>query len=157
VVFEFCNRILNLFKWDTFISFVQMKRLQAYLLSILFLLTGSGLSIDLSKCCGSLSGMSISFAGAKQDNGSDCCAKIKPIKTKSCCTEQRIETVINTIPASQASAIVLKLKANQSLSLPSDCLVLNDYAADAAIVKASQYRSKQLPIPILIRKRVLQI
>ncbi|MEN9739570.1 MAG: hypothetical protein RLZZ318_1606 [Bacteroidota bacterium] len=134
-----------------------MKRLQAYLLSILFLLTGSGLSIDLSKCCGSLSGMSISFAGAKQDNGSDCCAKIKPIKTKSCCTEQRIETVINTIPASQASAIVLKLKANQSLSLPSDFLVFNDYAADAAIVKASQYRSKQLPIPILIRKRVLQI
>lgn len=134
-----------------------MKRLQAYLLSMLFLLTGSGLSIDLSKCCGSLSGMSISFAGAKQDNGSDCCAKIKPIKTKSCCTEQRIETVINTIPASQASAIVLKLKANQSLSLPSDFLVFNDYAADAAIVKASQYRSKQLPIPILIRKRVLQI
>jgi hypothetical protein len=134
-----------------------MKRLQAYLLSILFLLTGSGLSIDLSKCCGSLSGMSISFAGAKQDNGSDCCAKIKPIKTKSCCTEQRIETVINTIPASQASAIVLKLKANQSLSLTSDCLVLNDYAADAAIVNTSQYRSKQLPIPILICKRVLQI
>ena len=134
-----------------------MKRLQAYLLSMLFLLTGSGLSIDLSKCCGSLSGMSISFGGAKQDNGSDCCAKIKPIKAKSCCTEQRITTVINTVPASQASTEVLKIKANQSLNLPSDCLVFNDYAADAAIVKTSQYRSKQLHIPILIRKRVLQI
>jgi len=120
-------------------------RLQAYLLSILFLLTGSGLSIDLSKCCGS------------QDNGSDCCAKIKPIKTKSCCTEQRITTVINTVPASQASAVVLKLNANQSLSLLTECIVFNDYTTDAAVVKASQYRSKQLPIPILIRKRVLQI
>jgi len=127
------------------------------LLSILFLLIGSGLSIDLSKCCGSLSGMSISFAGSDQDNGSDCCAKIKPIKTKSCCTEQRITTVINTVPASQASAVVLKLNANQSLSLLTECIVFNDYTTAAAVVKASQYRSKQLPIPILIRKRVLQI
>ena len=132
-------------------------RLQAFFLSILFLLSGSGLSIDLSNCCGSLSGMSISFGGAEQDNGKDCCAKIKPIKSKSCCTEQHIATVINTTPASQAAVIVLKLNAYKSLALPTSNLLVNDIVAEAACVKTFEYRSKQIPIPILIRKRVLQI
>jgi hypothetical protein len=132
-------------------------RLQAFFLSILFLLSGSGLSIDLSKCCGSLSGMSIGFASAEQDNGKGCCAKIKPIKAKSCCTEQHIATVINTTPASQAAVVVLKLNTYKFTALPATNLFVYDIAAEAACVKTFEFRSKQIPIPILIRKRVLQI
>lgn len=134
-----------------------MFRLQAFLLSILFLLSGSGLSIDLSRCCGDLSGVSLSFYSAEDISKSDCCSKIKAIKPKSCCTDQRIQTVINTVVAKLHSTIDFK-----QAKLQKDIVIEANRACDLSVTdiayfKATQYRSQQHPVPILIRKRVLQI
>ena len=134
-----------------------MKKLQAFLLSMLFLLSGSGLSIDLSRCCGDLSGISLSISASNDAAETDCCSKIKAIKAKSCCTDQHIQTVINTVVAKYHSRIEFKQVKFQKepvfVSIDDNGL----RESDLAYFKANQFKSRQHPVPILIRKRVLQI
>ena len=125
---------------------------------MLFLLSGSGLSIDLSRCCGDLSGISISFSSAQEIAEKSCCSKVKAVKAKSCCTDQHIQTVINTVVAKLHSKIEFKFAKLQQKCILIKAITASDLCvSDVAYFNATQYRSQHYPVPILIRKRVLQI
>lgn len=118
------------------------------------MLGGSGLSVDIAKCCSRLTGFSISL-GQHHKADQDCGACIETTK-KSCCEDVVIRTVINPVqgfsktfsPLTKAPlAKILPVLERKAVQLPS-------YASVASIYDAFDH---QYPVPILIQKRVLQI
>ncbi len=133
-------------------------KLKAIILSLMFLLTGSGLKIEIATCCDALSGISLHFKDNGFQEAKDCCACLKNPKKDKCCHSESISTVINP---------VLGLQKTQVLSI-------RHFSADLAPIASSDnhlsgniqsalqqefipYQVTTPPIPILIQKRVLQI
>lgn len=132
-------------------------KLKALILSFLFLLTGSGLKIEVATCCDVFSGISLHFKDNGFQKGKDCCACIKASKKSTCCHTQSYSTVINS---------VLGLQKAQSISYKdfSKKLAQSNFSKVSLITnthtKTFTYCDLNPPIPsvpILIQKRVLQI
>ena len=131
-------------------------RIKAIILTLVFLLGGSGLSIDIAQCCDSFAGISLSFAHPAHEDGKECCACIKAVKKSSCCDDINVQTVINP---------VLGLgKSSKSLVSHFDFKVFRFVERNIAVLPdAVQYQISHRdlhlndPVPVLIKKRVLQI
>ena len=125
----------------------------------IYVFCGSGLSIDIAKCCDSIAGISLGFSNAKvHDESSGCCAVVKATKKeKQCCEDVEINTVINSVPGistsyKSISKPVIKIAEAKH---PVMVTMLNaDFSNQVAYTEASD---QQYPVPILIKKRVLQI
>ena len=96
-------------------------RLKAIILSLMFLLTGSGLKIEIATCCDALSGISLHFKDNGFQTAKDCCACLKNPKKDKCCHTQSISTVINP---------VLGLQKTQKLSIRHFSNLLTPVIAD---------------------------
>jgi hypothetical protein len=135
-----------------------MRKLKAILLVIIFLLGGSGLSVDIAQCCDQFSGIGLSFKSHKHEADKDCCACLKMASKKACCDDVVIQTVIN--PVLGLSKIV-KLDTRQFISkifyLSELRPVLVPVLLDDASVASLQDEALFDPVPLLIKKRVLQI
>lgn len=133
-------------------------KIKAIILTLLFLLGGSGLSIDIAQCCNSFAGLSIGFSDSHEhDADSDCCACIKPVKKKkNCCEDIVLQTVINQVPAINKTSVSLnKIQVLKSVS-PA-YIFLIDSPQDIVQISSYEEFDNQYPVPILLRKRVLQI
>lgn len=136
--------------------FVIELKFKALILAFVFLFGGSGFSIDIAKCCDNISGVSLSLKSKDHSKQDDCCSKIKPVSKKSCCSEQVIQMVINPVLGFQKSSIHVfktfeaKLDRRSELCIP---------APVPFELHASAFESFDhcYPIPVLLRKRVLQI
>jgi len=128
-------------------------------LVFVYVFCGSGLSIDIAKCCDNIAGISVGFSDAESHREvSGCCATVKPVKkAKECCEDVVISTVINSVPGISTSykSISKPIIKIASVKHP---VVLNpanaDFSSQLAFTDASD---QQYPVPILIKKRVLQI
>ena len=139
---------------------LKILRIKAIILVLVYTFCGSGLSIDIAKCCDSIAGVSLGFSHAAEqhDGKSACCPAFKSVKKeKQCCENVVISTVINSVPATSASFKSVS-KSIVKIAAVKHPLVLNNANADDAFQLASNNASdQQYPIPILIKKRVLQI
>jgi hypothetical protein len=135
-------------------------RVKAIILVVIFLFGGSGLSIDIAKCCDSIAGISLGFSQTDEHgNGkSGCCKVFKSVKKeKMCCENVVINTVINSVPALGSSYKSLKKPIFKIAQVKHPVILLpvnTDYSFQLAFSDASD---QQYPVPILIKKRVLQI
>jgi hypothetical protein len=126
----------------------------------IFMFGGSGMSIDIAKCCDNIAGISLGFSRpAEQHNGkSACCPVFKSVKKdKQCCENVVINTVINSVPAlgsayKSLNKPVIKIASVKTIVQAKP--VNADYSYQLSV---SEYSDQQYPVPILIRKRVLQI
>lgn len=122
-------------------------------MALIFVLGGSGLSVDIAKCCSHITGFSVSLGHNHDDK--NCGACVETTK-KSCCQDVVIQTVINPVLGLNKTIIpVVKVPVAKIfpesgvkiVELPSYTRVASDYDAF----------DHQYPVPILIQKRVLQI
>jgi hypothetical protein len=132
-------------------------RLKAYILTLLFLLGSNGISIDIATCCDSISGFSIGFQSADNhlpcNNCTSCVSKTK----SSCCDLFQINTVINPVlfSGNLQQLKVKDLKFNHFAFNSNSNQIAYPQIDDIQCI--SQY-SEQIPgVPILLKKRVLQI
>lgn len=126
-------------------------------MSFLFLLTGSGLKFEIATCCDVLSGISLNFKDNGVVDSKDCCACIKASKKSSCCNTQSISTVINPVLGLQKA---LTLSAKQFTQQFVVSTVKNEsFVSDVTVHNSifGEFNQKEYTIPILIKKRVLQI
>ena len=125
-------------------------------MAFLFLFGGSGFSLDIAKCCDHVSGISLSFRSADAPAKDDCCIKVKAKSKKSCCSEQVIQMVINPVLGIQKAVIhffkVFEAKPDNRF----DFCLLNVFPAEKQL-SAFESFDHCYPIPVLLRKRVLQI
>lgn len=132
-------------------------KIKAVILSLIFLLSGSGIKIEVSTCCDALSGIGLNF----KDNGvqvsDECCACVKIPNKSSCCHTSSISTVINPILGLQK---VVVFSAKQALKAPIKFDLIQpavfNYSVDD-VVAFNTFDQRELPVPILLKKRVLQI
>lgn len=131
-------------------------KFKALILAFVFLFGGSGLSIDIAKCCDSISGLSISLKSKSEASQDGCCSKIKPSSKKSCCSETSIQTVINSVVANQKTSVYQFKKLNAA---PQQVFSNVTFKAVAALRDVSVFEDFDhcYPVPVLLRKRVLQI
>lgn len=135
-------------------------RIKAIILIVIFVFGGSGLSIDIAKCCDNIAGVSLGFShvSGQHDGKSSCCPVFKSVnKEKTCCENVVISTVINSVPAIGSSYKSLKKPIFKIAQVKHPVMLLpvnTDYSFQLAFSDASD---QQYPVPILIKKRVLQI
>ncbi len=123
----------------------------------IYVFCGSGLSIDIAKCCDSIAGVSLGFSDAKSHNESSGCCTVVKAKEKQCCEDVEINTVINSVPGISTSykSISKPIVKIAQVKHPVVLLPVNaDFSFQMAYNDASD---QQYPVPILIKKRVLQI
>ena len=117
------------------------------------------MSIDIAQCCNEFSGIGISFKSHKhQEEDKDCCACIKVAAKKACCEDVVIQTVINPV---LGLSKILKYETRQFVSkifyLSEFRPVMVPVVLDEASVALIQDKDVLDPVPLLIKKRVLQI
>ena len=136
--------------------FVLILKFKALILAFVFLFGGSGFSIDIAKCCDNISGVSLSLKSKDHSKQDDCCSKIKPVSKKSCCSEQVIQMVINPVLGFQKSAIHVLKTFEAKFAHKSELI---SFKSIPAVQQLSAFESFDhcYPIPVLLRKRVLQI
>ncbi|HEY1047546.1 MAG TPA: hypothetical protein VGF79_13965 [Bacteroidia bacterium] len=137
-----------------------MLRFKAILLSLIFFFGGSGLSVDIAQCCNSFTGVSIGFGGTHQDHSAsetdDCCACLTSKKKKrECCEDVVIQTVINQVLSTQKT-IQNQKQVDVPLVHVSSYLIPNVVSNKESEFGLSSKNIKE-QVPILLRKRVLQI
>ncbi len=131
-------------------------KFKAIILSIVFLFGGSGFSVDIAQCCSSISGISFGLNAHSNTVADDCCARIKPVRKKSCCTDMVIQTVINPVLALHKTAAPVFKASEQilfSYTAPRLQTALPEVQPDAASAAFDHH----YPVPILLQKRVLRI
>lgn len=133
-------------------------RLKAIILIFIFLLGGNGISVDISKCCDKLAGVSIGFGHEEHIAGKTCCPSFKKLnKDKVCCENVVISTVINHVPG--LSKTYQSFKPAKAFLKPVKvivpALVVNGNNIDSYIDDIND--DAHYPIPILLKKRVLTI
>lgn len=131
-------------------------KVKAIILSFLFLLTGSGLKIEVATCCDVFSGISLNFKDNGFREGKDCCACLKAQKKSNCCHTQSISTVINPVLGLQKAQQISIRHFNNDIAYTEN----NSFdfgSLNTVQVAHNDYRLRTPPIPILIQKRVLQI
>src|SRR4051812_41523674 len=111
------------------------------------------MSVDIAKCCSRITGFSISLGHNHKDQ--NCGACFESAK-KSCCEDVVIHTVINPILGlNKTITHVAKAPLVKFFPAPElKAIQLPVYASVASVHDAFDH---QYPVPILIRKRVLQI
>ncbi|MES2617979.1 MAG: hypothetical protein V4613_08870 [Bacteroidota bacterium] len=132
-------------------------KIKAIILSVIFLLTGSGIKIEVSTCCDVFSGVGLSL----KDNGvqvsDECCACVKIPNKSSCCHTSSISTVINPILGLQKT---IAFSAKQQVKAPIKFDLIQpsvfNYSVDD-VLAFNTFDQRELPVPILLKKRVLQI
>lgn len=132
-------------------------RLKAYILTLLFLLGSNGISIDIATCCESLSGISIGFQSNESQQACESCTSCVSKTKSSCCDSFQINTVINPV---LYAASTKKVKLNDFKVKHIDF-----YSSSVRVVNSiinenhfnSQYSEPLNGVPILLKKRVLQI
>lgn len=132
-------------------------KIKAIILSLLFLLSGSGFTFKISTCCDVFSGIAITFE-RNIPEPTDCCACVKASKKSTCCHTQLVSTPINSNLGLQKTSIVsFKIFAENIALFPpikSENKVsvnqLNTYYLSA-------FEQRQPYVPILVQKCVLQI
>ncbi len=132
-------------------------KLKAIILSFLFLLTGSGLKVEVATCCDVFSSISLHFKDNGFQQGKDCCACIKASKKSTCCHTHSYSTVINSVPGLQkASTISLKDLCKKIVPSYLSKISLN---TNLNVIQVSYFdlNPPAPTVPILIQKRVLQI
>jgi hypothetical protein len=131
-------------------------KFKALILAFVFLFGGSGLSIDIAKCCDHISGVSLSLKSKDDAKQDDCCSKIKPVSKKSCCSEQLIQMVINPVLGLQKTVVHVFKTFEAKLDRRSELCI---FAPIPVELHKSAFESFDhcYPIPVLLRKRVLQI
>lgn len=123
---------------------------------LIFLLGGSGLSFDIAQCCDEFAGIGLSLNAHKHEEDKECCACFKFMKKKACCDDVVVQTVINS---------VLGLEKPSKLIAEKFSFKIFQHAVQ---VRVSEPRAIQIastddnyhyhdPVPVLIKKRVLQI
>ncbi len=132
-------------------------KLKALILSFLFLLTGSGLKVEVATCCDVLSGISLHFKDNGFQKAKDCCACIKASKKSTCCHTQSYSTVINSVLGVQ-KAQTIALKDFSKKILPTNFNKASLFTRTNAVKVSYCDLNPPMPaVPILIQKRVLQI
>lgn len=131
-------------------------KIKAIILAILFLVGGSGFSLDIAKCCSSISSISIGFGSSEETTASSCCKMIKPIKKKSCCSDIVIQTVINPVLAVQ-KVVKNIFSAGDFILFSPSAQLCNVHLPVVQPYVAFETFDNKYPVPILIQKRLLQI
>lgn len=129
-------------------------KVKAIILALIFVLGGSGLSVDIAKCCSRLTGFSISLGQHGQADVN--CGACVETKTKSCCEDMAIHTVINPV-IGLVKAFHTIAKAPLAKILPALDQKAVQLPAYANVVSTYDAFDHQYPVPILVKKRVLQI
>ena len=131
-------------------------KFKALILAFVFLFGGSGLSIDIAKCCDHISGVSLSLKSKDEAKQDDCCSKIKPVSKKSCCSEQLIKMVINPVLGLQKRVVHFFKTFEAKLDRRSELCILTPVPFELNVSVFESF-DHCYPIPVLLRKRVLQI
>jgi len=127
-------------------------KIKALILTIVFLFSGLGFSIDVATCCNQISGLSFSFVhsiDSKEDNCASCTTS-----SFSCCDYYSIETVINTNVFNNSKFDFKSFIKSFSVNHQSFSFV--EYK-NLDVLKFSQSEIVFPSIPVLLKKRVLQI
>lgn len=135
-----------------------MKKVYAILLTVVFLFGGSGLSVDLAQCCNSISGLSIGFTQIHNHSESDeCCLCSEEVsqKEENCCSEIVFQTVINQNLAKQADQRLIQKTFNSIVIYP--MVIQSENNVSKVNLSFCDNFDHNYPVPILIKKRVLQI
>ena len=132
-------------------------KLKALILAFLFLLTGSGLKVEVATCCDVLSGISLHFKDNGFQQGKDCCACIKASKKSTCCHTQSFSTVINSVLGIQKAQTIAHKDFSKKI-LTTNFSKASLWTSNNAITVSYCDLNPPIPsVPILIQKRVLQI
>lgn len=130
-----------------------MLNIKAYILSLIFLFSGNGIHIDIAQCCNKISGISFSLKNQQHTQKDDCCACVVNTKKDNCCQTIVIQTVVNQ---SLFQSVKVKNEINKFfVSFPkfnffkSAPIEFNHWA--------NIETNEKFQIPILLKKRVLQI
>lgn len=114
------------------------------------------MSIDIAKCCDHISGVSLSLKSKDEAKQDDCCSKIKPVSKKSCCSEQLIKMVINPVLGLQKRVVHFFKTFEAKLDRRSELCILTPVPFELNVSVFESF-DHCYPIPVLLRKRVLQI
>lgn len=131
-------------------------KIKAIILACIFILGGSGLSIDIAQCCSQFAGIGLSFNAHQHEEDKDCCACFKSVKKKSCCEDVVIQTVIN--PVLGLGKLIKKIDRQfyfKVLSPTYQTISLN--TTKSQTIAFNDEISHHDPVPILIKKRLLRI
>ena len=137
-----------------------MLRFKAILLSLIFFFGGSGLSVDIAQCCNSFTGVSIGFGKTHQAHSKsetdDCCACLTAKKKKrECCEDVVIQTVIN-----QVLSIQNTIQSKKQVDVPLVRIITYSIPFTSSHKESNfAFSTNDIAeqVPILLRKRVLQI
>ena len=131
-------------------------KIKAIILAFVFLFGGSGFSVDIAKCCSSISGISIGFSSYSEQPAEDCCKKLNPVRKKSCCSDLVFQTVINPVLGlEKTTQTVFKAGEQKIFSYTAQQIVFSL----PAVQPDSDFDEfdHHYPVPILLQKRVLRI
>ncbi len=132
-------------------------KFKAIILSFLFLLTGSGLKVEVATCCDAFSGISLHFKDNGFKDAKDCCACIKATKKSSCCHTQSYSTVINPVLGLQKVLTITHKDFSKNLKTieykKAPCVAFQNTNQ----ISFGEFEQRTPTVPILIQKRVLQI
>lgn len=134
-----------------------MNRISAFILAILFLFSGSGLSLDISRCCSDFTGISLGYNIHEHNEAPGCCECLEEQDASPCCEDIILQTQINTVPA---SVMVHQLELKKEFKSPIEYAAqVTDFNNFLNHVNDYPKSTPDLPrqIPILIQKRVLII
>ncbi len=135
-------------------------RLKAIILALLFIFGGSGISVDIATCCDSIAGISLGFSKSHEQHSDNksCCPSFKMKKQeRQCCDEINFQTQINSTPAVKtAGTFLAKLIKVKAATLHALVVLLPSVTTDRQLV-LNNIADHNYPVPILIKKRVLQI
>jgi hypothetical protein len=135
-----------------------VKRIYAILLSFVFLFGSNGLSVDLAQCCNTISGIALGFSQSHNHSDSDeCCLCSEEIsqKEENCCSEIIVQTVINQNLAKQGEN-AFQHKVFKSIEIHP--MVISSKNSISKVNSSFCDNIDHIsPVPILIKKRVLQI
>jgi hypothetical protein len=136
--------------------FVKHLKIKAIILAFVFLLGGNGLSIDIAQCCDQFAGIGLSLNAHQHEDKKECCACLKMVKKKGCCDDVVVQTVINPVLGLNKAGKIQVKQFDFKLLYPVLVLQANALPEPRTIALYEDI-SFEDPVPILIKKRVLQI
>lgn len=128
---------------------------KALILAFVFLFAGSGLNIDIATCCSKISGIALSLNSDEAKSSPSCCERIVPVKKKPCCEDIAIKMVINPVLGLSKTAVYNFKVFFGSFTKPVHPVPAIHLSVQEQVI--SEGFDHHYPIPILKRKRVLQI
>jgi hypothetical protein len=137
--------------------FVKHLKIKAIILAFVFLFGGNGLSIDIAQCCDEFAGIGLSLnANHHHEDKKECCVCIKMSKDKGCCDDVVVQTVINPVLGLHNAGKIQVRQIDFKFLYPVLVLQANTLPEPRTISLCEDVIFQD-PVPILIKKRVLQI